>query len=208
MKKKFKLNDLRAPYGANKRRKILGRGIGSGHGGTSTKGHKGEKARSGGNIKPGFEGGQMSLLRRLPKFGFNPLSRIKWQLVNVESLNIFKDNENVTPELLKNKGLIKNPKNMIKVLGDGELKRSLTVQADCFSNSAIEKITKAGGKAVDKSGKEVSKKIKVKKVAAPKVNIAKPIKPAPEKTKEKQEKKDKSKPDVDKRSSTPPSKGK
>lgn len=169
MKEKIRLNNLGAPIGANKRRKIVGRGVGSGHGKTSGKGHKGEKARSGGNIRPGFEGGQMSLIRRLPKFGFSPLHKEKVQLVNIESLNKFKDNEVVTPEALVQKGFIKSAEKLTKILGDGELKKILTVKSDRFSNKAIEKITSIGGKALDRKDVAVSVKVKVKPVPKPKI---------------------------------------
>lgn len=162
MENKLRLNNLNAPIGANRRKKRVGRGVGSGHGKTSGQGSKGEKSRSGGNINPGFEGGQMPLIRRIPKFGFSPFNKEELQLVNVESLNLFKENEIVTPLTLKEKGLIKNDVKKVKILAKGELKKPLTVKSDEFSNGAIEKITKIGGKAVTRSDKPVLIKIKEK----------------------------------------------
>lgn len=140
------LSMLKAPEGANKRRKRVGRGDGSGHGGTSCRGHKGHKARSGGSTPPGFEGGQMPLHRRLPKRGFRNRFRVEYSIVNVGSLNCFSEGEIVDPEALRRKGLIRNLKRKVKILGDGEVSVSLTVKAHRFSGSARSKIEAAGGK--------------------------------------------------------------
>lgn len=141
----MKLSDIGKPKGATTRRKLVGRGIGSGHGKTSTRGYKGQGARSGGIKRPGFEGGQMPLVMRIPKRGFTSKFRNTFQIVNVDSLNNFSSNTVVTPELLKERDLIKDTKKPVKVLGDGELKNKLTVKAHSFSKSAIEKIGKLGG---------------------------------------------------------------
>lgn len=144
----LKLNNLYPPQGANKKPKRVGIGIGSGHGKTSCKGHKGQKARSGGGVRLGFEGGQTPLALRIPKRGFNngPF-RKEYAIVNVKDLNVFEDNQVVTPELLLEKGLISEIPDGVKILGDGELNKPLLVRAHAFSKSAIEKIEKAGGKA-------------------------------------------------------------
>ncbi len=143
----MRIQDIQVPKGAHKRRKIVGRGPGSGHGKTSCRGQKGASSRSGPGTRPGFEGGQMPLVRRIPKRGFTNPFKEQFQIVNIEDLNSFSENETVTPELLKNKNLIKGKKIRIKVLGSGELKKSLNIQANAFSKSALEKISKAGGKA-------------------------------------------------------------
>ena len=144
----MKINELRPAEGAVKSAKRLGRGIGSGTGKTSGKGHKGQWARSGGGVRPGFEGGQMPLIRRLPKRGFNNAFRKEFTTVNVSSLEVFENGTVVTAELLRDKGIIgKVEEYGLKVLGNGELTKSLTVQAKKFTHSAIEKIEKAGGKA-------------------------------------------------------------
>lgn len=141
----MKLHELKPAPGSRKRKKRVGRGTSSGHGKTATRGTKGQWARS--TVRPGFEGGQMPLYRRLPKRGFtNPL-RKEYAIVNVEALNRFPEGTVVTPELLVAEKLVKNAKDGIKILGDGELKVKLTVQAHKFSRSAIEKIEAAGGKA-------------------------------------------------------------
>ncbi len=142
----MKLEELKSPPGANKRVKRVGRGTGSGHGKTSTRGHKGQKARSGGGVRPGFEGGQMPLQRRLPKRGFTNIFKKEYAIVNVEDLNIFLDNTEVTPELLQEAGLINKYKDGIKILGDGELEKKLVVKAHKVSRQAEEKITARGGK--------------------------------------------------------------
>ena len=139
----MKLHDLRpAEGGGVKARKRLGRGIGSGTGKTSGKGHKGQNARSGGGVRPGFEGGQMPLFRRLPKRGFTNVFKKEYALVNVSVLENFEDGAEVTPEILINSGLIKKAKakDGVRILGDGELTKKLTVKAHHFSKAAIEKI--------------------------------------------------------------------
>ncbi|NLY45220.1 MAG: 50S ribosomal protein L15 [Tissierella sp.] len=145
----MKLNDLRPNEGGgSKARKRLGRGIGSGLGKTSGKGHKGQNARSGGGVRPGFEGGQMPLFRRLPKRGFTNIFAKEFAIINIEDLNVFADDTVVTPELLITEGLVKKGKVIdgIKILGNGEVTKKLTVQAHGFSKSATEKIEAAGGK--------------------------------------------------------------
>lgn len=133
--------------GARKNRKRLGRGHGSGTGKTAGKGHKGQNARSGGGVRLGFEGGQTPLARRLPKRGFTNFNRKEYAIVNVASLNKFDDGVEVTPELLIETGLVRKELYGIKVLGDGELEKKLTVKANKFSKSAVAVIEKAGGKA-------------------------------------------------------------
>ena len=141
------INDLRPADGAVKSTKRVGRGIGSGTGKTSTKGHKGQWARSGGGVRPGFEGGQMPLIRKVPKRGFTNHFRKEYTTVNVGALEAFDANTVVTAELLRDKGIIgKVEAYGLKVLGNGELTKALTVQASKFTQSAIEKIEKAGGK--------------------------------------------------------------
>jgi large subunit ribosomal protein L15 len=144
----MKLHELKPAEGSKHARKRLGRGIGSGTGKTAGKGHKGQNARSGGGVRPGFEGGQTPLLKRIPKRGFNN-TRFATEYVelNVSKLNNFEAGTVVTPELLREKGIIKSFKDGVKVLGNGELTVGLTVQAKAFSKSAIEKIEAAGGKA-------------------------------------------------------------
>lgn len=142
----MKLNELKSPSGANKSIKRVGRGIGSGHGKTSTRGHKGQKSRSGSGIRPGFEGGQMPLQRRLPKRGFTNIFKKEYAIVNLKELNVFDDNTEVTPELLIEKGLIKKAKDGVKILGDGELEKTLIIKAHKVSKQAEEKVTARGGK--------------------------------------------------------------
>ena len=145
----MKLHDLRPNEGGGvKATKRLGRGIGSGQGKTSGKGHKGQNSRSGGGVRPGFEGGQMPLFRRLPKRGFTNIFSTIYATVNIEDLNKFENDTVVTPELLFSEGIVKKgkAKDGIKVLGDGELTVKLTVQAQKFSKAAAEKIEAAGGK--------------------------------------------------------------
>ncbi|GAB6932376.1 MAG TPA: 50S ribosomal protein L15 [Calditerricola sp.] len=141
----MKLHELKPAPGSRKRKKRVGRGTSSGHGKTATRGTKGQWARS--TVRPGFEGGQTPLYRRLPKRGFTNPMRKEYAIVNVEALNRFPEGTVVTPELLVAEKLVKNVKDGIKILGDGELKVKLTVQAHKFSRSAIEKIEAAGGKA-------------------------------------------------------------
>jgi large subunit ribosomal protein L15 len=143
----MKIEDLKPAEGSKKRQKRVGRGIGSGHGKTSCKGHKGQKARSGGPKGPGFEGGQMPLQRRLPKRGFkNPFS-VEYAIINLRDLNKIEGLEIITAEVLVEKGIIKDLKNGLKVLGEGEVQRPFTIKADAFSASALIKIAAAGGKA-------------------------------------------------------------
>lgn len=141
----MKLNTLSPALGATKKRKRIGRGPGSGHGKTATKGHKGQKARSGGSVKAGFEGGQMPMQRRLPKRGFKPLNRIEYAQVNIGKLNIFDSNTVVDVDVLRESGLVGKGKNGIKILATGELTKPLTVKAHKFSDAARQKITSAGG---------------------------------------------------------------
>lgn len=141
----MKLNELRSPKGARKRKKIVGRGPGSGHGKTACKGHKGQLARSGGSTTPGFEGGQMPLQRIIPKRGFHNPFRTVYQVVNLGLIDkYFNTGEVVTPESLKEKGLIKR-RGDVKILCDGELQKPLVIRANKFSKSAEEKIKQAGG---------------------------------------------------------------
>jgi large subunit ribosomal protein L15 len=141
-----KLDELKSPPGSTRRTKRVGRGIGSGHGKTSTRGHKGQKSRSGGGIRPGFEGGQMPLQRRIPKRGFTNIYKTEYSIVNVGDLNIFDEGTIITPELLVNQGIIKKvKKGGVKVLGDGELTRKLTVKANKISKQAAQIITDLGG---------------------------------------------------------------
>ena len=142
----MKLHDLKPAVGATAAPKRLGRGVGSGLGKTSGKGHKGAKARSGGGKRPGFEGGQMPLTMRLPKRGFTNKWRVEYATVNVDRLNIFEDGEVVSPVELIQAGILKNVQDGVKILGNGEISKKLTVQANKFTASAKEKIEAAGGK--------------------------------------------------------------
>ncbi|EPZ37971.1 50S ribosomal protein L15 [Anoxybacillus thermarum] len=141
----MKLHELQPAPGSRKERNRVGRGIGSGNGKTSGKGHKGQNARSGGGVRIGFEGGQTPLFRRLPKRGFTNIHRKEYAIVNLEVLNRFEDGTEVTPELLLETGVVSKLKAGIKVLGDGELTKKLTVKAHKFSASAKEAIEAAGG---------------------------------------------------------------
>jgi large subunit ribosomal protein L15 len=141
----MKLHELSSAPGSRHTRKRVGRGVGSGMGKTSTRGHKGQNARSGGGVRLGFEGGQNPLYRRLPKRGFNNKFRTEYAVVNVQDLNAFEAGTEVTPELLKQTGLVKDQLDGIKILGNGELTVKLTVKANKFSKSAVEKIQAAGG---------------------------------------------------------------
>lgn len=143
----MKLHELRASEGATKTAKRKGRGPGSGLGKTSGRGMNGQNSRSGGGTRLGFEGGQMPLYRRVPKRGFTNIWKKQWEIVNVESLNMFDDGTEVTPELLQEKGLTQKLVDGVKVLGDGNLEKKITVKAHKFSKSAVEKIEAAGGKA-------------------------------------------------------------
>lgn len=139
------LNRLTPPKGANRKNKRVGRGMGSGHGKTATRGYKGQKSRAGTSIRPGFEGGQMPLYRRLPKRGFHNIFRKEYAVVNLEALAKFKAGTTVDPDVLKKIGMVKNLRDGLKVLGNGELKNALTIRAHKFSKGAAEKIQKAGG---------------------------------------------------------------
>lgn len=145
----MKLHQISPAINSTKAPKRLGRGIGSGTGKTSGKGTKGQNSRSGGGVRPGFEGGQMPLIRRLPRRGFNNKDfKAEYSIVNVSALNVFKENTVVTAELLKEKNIIKNIAPYgLKVLGNGNLEKALVVKANKFSESAIQKINKVGGKA-------------------------------------------------------------
>ena len=143
----MRVHELKPAPGAKKERRRIGRGIGSGLGKTSGKGHKGQKARAGGGVRPGFEGGQMPLQRRLPKRGFNNIFRKEYAIVNIEALNRFDNGAEVTPELLRELRVARKAKDGVKILGDGQLEKSLTVKAQAFTKAAEEKIAAAGGKA-------------------------------------------------------------
>ena len=143
----MKLHELSPNPGAVRDVKRVGRGHGSGNGKTAGKGHKGQKARSGGSIRPGFEGGQTALARRIPKRGFNNIFATKYAIINVSDLEKFKDGTVVDTELLKAAGIIKKELDGVKVLGNGDITKNLTVKAAKFSAAAKEKIEKAGGKA-------------------------------------------------------------
>ena len=141
----MKLSELRPAEGATSDRKRVGRGKGSGLGKTAGKGHKGLRARSGGGTKPGYEGGQMPLQRRLPKRGFVNIFRKEWAIVNVKSLNRFPAGSVVDAEALRKEGLIKGTSDGVKLLGNGDIDRKLTVKVDKASRSAVEKVVAAGG---------------------------------------------------------------
>ncbi len=143
----MRLEELKPAEGSTHRKKIVGRGIGSGVGKTSGRGHKGQKARSGGGVRPGFEGGQMPLYRRLPKRGFTNIFAKKYVSVNVEVLDKFNDGDEVTAESLLEKGIISKTLDGVKFLGRGEVTKKVTVKVAKISESAKEKIEKAGGKA-------------------------------------------------------------
>jgi large subunit ribosomal protein L15 len=142
----MKLHELKPAEGSRKERKRVGRGTSSGWGKTSGRGHKGQNARSGGGVRPGFEGGQNPLYRRLPKRGFTNPNRKDYALVNLDALNRFEANTEITPELLLETGVVSSFKDGIKILGNGEITVSLNVKANKFSQSAVEKIQAAGGK--------------------------------------------------------------
>ncbi|MEW9702622.1 50S ribosomal protein L15 [Paenibacillus sp. SI8] len=141
----MKLHELSSATGSRHTRKRVGRGTSSGMGKTSTRGHKGQNSRSGGGVRPGFEGGQNPLYRRLPKRGFNNRFRTEFAIVNLEDLNNFAAGTEVTPEVLLETGIVRAPKDGIKILGNGEITVKLTVKANKFSQSAIEKIQAVGG---------------------------------------------------------------
>jgi len=140
----MKLHNLKAPFGAHKKRKILGRGSSSGHGKTSTRGSKGQTSRSGRATYPGFEGGQSPLIRRIPKRGFTSKVTKEFQIVNLKNLESIKE-KNINPALLLENGLIRSKRKPVKILGEGEIKAALTVSAHAFSKSAQDKIKNAGG---------------------------------------------------------------
>jgi len=140
----MQLNTILPAVGSTKKRKRIGRGQGSGHGKTATKGHKGQKARSGGSIKAGFEGGQMPMQRRLPKRGFTSINKIEFSIVKISDLNMFDSEAKVYLEEMIKAGLV-SKNNMVKVLGDGELSKKLHIEAHKFSASAKGKIIAAGG---------------------------------------------------------------
>ncbi len=144
----MKLNELKPPEGSRKNRKRIGRGVASGHGRTSGRGHKGQLSRSGAKRKYGYEGGQMPLQRRVPKFGFTNIFKKQFQIVNVEQLEIFSDGETINKDTLLKSGIINKKSIDVKILGRGEVKKSLTIEAKAFSKTAIEKITSAGGNIV------------------------------------------------------------
>ncbi|ARJ50387.1 50S ribosomal protein L15 [Staphylococcus lutrae] len=141
----MKLHELKPSEGSRKVRNRVGRGAGTGNGKTSGRGQKGQKSRSGGGVRPGFEGGQLPLFRRLPKRGFTNINRKEYAIVNLDQLNRFEDGTEVTPELLIETGVVKNEKAGIKVLGNGSLEKKLTVKAHKFSASAVAAIEAKGG---------------------------------------------------------------
>jgi large subunit ribosomal protein L15 len=144
----MKIHELKPAEGSKRKPKRIGRGLGSGHGRTSTKGHKGQKARSGGAKGPGFEGGQMPLQRRIPKRGFtNAPFKKEYSIVNLEDLNKIIENVDViTPEILLEKGIIKKIKDGVKILGNGDIKKSINIKTHAISKSARQKIESKGGK--------------------------------------------------------------
>ncbi|EHJ52958.1 50S ribosomal protein L15 [Streptococcus macacae] len=141
----MKLHELKSAEGSRKIRNRVGRGSSSGNGKTAGRGQKGQKARSGGGTRPGFEGGQTPLFRRLPKRGFTNINAKEYALVNLDQLNIFEDGTEVTPDILKEKRIVRNEKSGVKILGNGELTKKLTVKAAKFSKSAETAITAKGG---------------------------------------------------------------
>ncbi|QDP90651.1 50S ribosomal protein L15 [Bacillus amyloliquefaciens] len=143
----MKLHELKPSEGSRKVRNRVGRGIGSGNGKTAGKGHKGQNARSGGGVRPGFEGGQMPLFQRLPKRGFTNINRKEYAIVNVDKLNGFAEGTEVTPELLLETGVISKLNAGVRILGNGKLEKKLTVKANKFSASAKEAVEAAGGTA-------------------------------------------------------------
>jgi len=143
----MKLHELAPAVGAKKKRKRIGRGPGSGHGKTATKGHKGLLARSGGGKRPGFEGGQMPLIRRLPKHGFTNFSRTEYSIVNLKALANLGAADPITPQVLIEAGLVKRKLQPVKILGQGDVGKPVVIQAHKFSKSAVEKIVAAGGRA-------------------------------------------------------------
>ncbi len=155
------LSNLTYAVGSRKKKKRIGRGQGSGHGGTSTRGHKGQGSRSGSGLKRNFEGGQMPLVRRLPKFGFTPRNRVEYAVVNIDLIQKLVDDKKITdgivsPEVLVKIGAVSNKREPVKILGNGELTAKVTVSAHKFSKSAIEKIEKAGGSTKEISNEKVA----------------------------------------------------
>jgi len=142
----MRIEDIRPAEGSTKNKKRVGRGVGSGHGKTACKGHKGQKARSGGTKGAGFEGGQMPLQRRIPKRGFTNIFKKEYAIINLDTLEALKDDAVITPELLIEKGIIKKMKDGLKVLANGSIQRPVTIKANAFSTSAAAKIEAAGGK--------------------------------------------------------------
>ncbi|MDA8082888.1 MAG: 50S ribosomal protein L15 [Nitrospiraceae bacterium] len=143
----MKIEDIKPAEGSRKKSKRVGRGVGSGHGKTSCKGHKGQKARSGGTVGLGFEGGQMPLQRRVPKRGFTNIHGKSYATINLDRINALQGVDVVTPEILMEKRIIKDMKDGLKVLGSGKIERAITVRAKAFSASAKDKIAAVGGKA-------------------------------------------------------------
>jgi len=141
----LRMNTLKPAQGSSRNRKRVGRGMGSGHGKTATRGYKGQMSRSGSSMRAGFEGGQMPLHRRLPKRGFNNIYRKEFQILNLDKLAGFEAGAKVDPDILRSRGLIKNMRDGIKILGVGEINNAIHVRAHKFSKSAVEKIQKAGG---------------------------------------------------------------
>ena len=143
----MKMHELSPAIGSVKEAKRIGRGHGSGNGKTAGKGHKGQKARAGHGMRPGFEGGQMPLQRRIPKRGFNNIFAEEWAAINLSALEVFEDGATVDAAALADKGIVKKANLPIKVLGNGKLTKKLTVKLNAFSASAAEKINSVGGKA-------------------------------------------------------------
>lgn len=140
------LHNLKVPMGAHKKKKLLGRGTSSGHGKTSCRGSKGQTSRAGRDFYLGFEGGQMPLIRKIPKRGFINEFKKEYQIINLTDLNRIKESA-INPELLEKEGLIKDKQQPVKILGDGKIKKAINIQAHAFSRKALEKINSAGGKA-------------------------------------------------------------
>ena len=143
----MKMHELSPAFGSTKEAKRIGRGHGSGNGKTAGKGHKGQKARAGHGMRPGFEGGQMPLQRRIPKRGFNNIFAEEWRAINLSALEVFEDGATVDAAALADKGIVKKASLPIKVLANGKLTKKLTVKANAFSAAAAEKINSVGGKA-------------------------------------------------------------
>ena len=142
----MRLNDLSPSKGARRNKKRVGRGPGSGHGKTSCRGSKGQKARSGGGVRPGFEGGQMPLQRRLPKRGFTNIFKKEYDLINIRDLNRFDSDSSIDIAIMQKAGLLKDTKNDVKLLGDGEISHAVVIKVHKASKRAVEKVEAAGGK--------------------------------------------------------------